>query len=127
MTSPAREILAGLAGLLEEARRALLADARPAAAVPANAARAIAGARAALAGHPRGEAAASLGEAERLEVIRLARDVRARMRVVERLLAGGAWFASLSRELAGDGAARGVYGADGSTSPVQPSGYERKV
>ena len=39
----------------------------------------------------------------------------------------GAWFASLSRELAGDGAARGVYGADGSTSPVQPSGYERKV
>jgi len=113
-----KAILSGLAARLEDARAALLKDARPAPAVVAAAGRALTEAAGALR-----RAEDEAGE-ERLEVLRLALDVRARMRVVERLLEGSAWFASLARELAGDGARKGLYGPG---TDATSSGYERKI
>lgn len=113
---------------LDEAIRHLTTDARPPAAVLEALTTVVREAHDVMAAAPAAEP--GLDAAERLNVMRLAIDVRSRLMVVARLAAGSAWFAALARELDGGDRARlqGMYRRDGAAAaPVAGSSIERRA
>jgi len=74
-----------------------------------------------------GQAAASVAEADRLELMREAAAARASLAVIAKLAAGGMRFASLTRELSGTSGG-GLYGPAGAPSKgTAARSVERKV
>lgn len=116
-----------LEAALDEVAGRLTKDARPPAGVLEAFAATVAEARGALAAAA-AETAVSAGD--RLTTTRQAIQVRRKLQVVARLVAGSAWYAALARELRGASEAGGgaTYGREGAkpASPSAPS-IERRA